>query len=280
MSKIIILFFIIIIFLGYLLGSKDGLKIKDNGNEEKRKDPVMGDYMKSIIDDIEENDKIQRSIEMFNLRERKSLKEYLKMKINSKNALKNLKEVHIKPKYNENFVAKYNANIERLVNIKRPLFGGAYCMNNVETICKMAFEVYFGQPFVKVRPGWLRNPLTGYPLEIDGFNENIVLKVKHGIKNGIKHGIKKGLGFEYQGPTHYEWPNYLQKKPKTREAFDKGVQRDKDKARICREKGIVILEIPYLIKNDQIPLFIFNSLDDLGYTPLPFNQVLINAQIG
>ena len=55
-----------------------------------------------------------------------------------------------------------------------------------EEKCRAVFEQLTGLKFPKLRPDWLRNPKTGYTLELDGYCEEIA------------------IAFEYQGKQHYE----------------------------------------------------------------------------
>src|SRR5207253_2234671 len=106
----------------------------------------------------------------------------------------------------------------------------------------------FKKQFIHTREiDWLINPLTGYHLELDCYNEELA------------------VALEYQGITHYKWPNYLQNKPNTRYAFEKAINRDKIKRQLCKDNNVFLIEIPFTIKNDDIPTYIFNVLDYNNY---------------
>ncbi|MEK7070534.1 MAG: hypothetical protein AAB966_01895, partial [Patescibacteria group bacterium] len=62
-----------------------------------------------------------------------------------------------------------------------------------ERACRDAVEDIFGKEFPSVRPGWLINPETGYPLELDCYNADLKLAI------------------EFQGSQHYEFPNRYHK---------------------------------------------------------------------
>jgi hypothetical protein len=87
-----------------------------------------------------------------------------------------------------------------------------------EQITRKIFEKTYGVPFKKLRPDFLKTEKAGR-LELDGYNSEL------------------GLAFEYQGPYH--------RRPAQ-------IKRDKIKAQICLEKGIKLIEIPY-IKNPWPP---------------------------
>jgi hypothetical protein len=114
-----------------------------------------------------------------------------------------------------------------------------------ERIVRAHFEQLFGKPFPRVRPKWLRNT-TGVPLELDGFCESL------------------RLAFEHQGGQHYREVKH----------FGEGVhravkQRDSRKRALCRERGVVVIEIPELMRVLDVPdlrAFILRECDALGIT--------------
>ncbi len=87
-------------------------------------------------------------------------------------------------------------------------------------------ESYFKKPFIKARPYFLNNDVTGgkYNLEIDCYNEELK------------------LGVEYNGRQHYEYVPFFHS---SREAFYNQKYRDKLKQIYCAERGIKLIEIPY-----------------------------------
>jgi len=103
-----------------------------------------------------------------------------------------------------------------------------------EDRCRNFLESVFEVPFTKCRPDFLKNPLTQKKMELDGFNPSIPTSI----------GI--GLAFEYNGPQHYL---FTPKFHKTVEDFEEQLVRDKHKRQICKEKGIMLLTIPYTVTN-------------------------------
>ena len=92
-----------------------------------------------------------------------------------------------------------------------------------ENWVRMIFEQLFeGYEFKTCRPKFMRNPSTGRPLELDGFNA--ILK----------------LAFEYQGIYHYVAPD---KKPET---LLKQQNRDALKKELCKAAGITLIEVPQI----------------------------------
>lgn len=111
-----------------------------------------------------------------------------------------------------------------------------------EELCRKVFEDYFDDYFPTCRPNFLTNPLTGRPLELDGFNASL------------------NLAFEYQGIQHRKFPNPFHK---TKREFEKQVERDNFKRKRLEELGIDLIEIPDTIPYNQIEKSIKNALAEL-----------------
>lgn len=103
-----------------------------------------------------------------------------------------------------------------------------------ERQCYEVLYDYFGFPFVKARPFWLRNPMTGYPLEIDFYNEEYK------------------LGFEYQ-EAHHEYNNNVR-------------YRDKIKVRVCKILGIHLYHIPDTTDKDKLKQIITGMIEGRTFT--------------
>lgn len=118
--------------------------------------------------------------------------------------------------------------------------------NNVmEEECRKIFEDIFGVEFVSIRPDWLKNPETKRNLELDGYNPN------------IKSSIGTGVAFEYNGSQHsYFNPHFH----KSHGHFIAQVRRDQYKRKICKQKGIVLISIPYHISKEGLSTFIRTEL--------------------
>jgi hypothetical protein len=87
---------------------------------------------------------------------------------------------------------------------------------------KEAIVAKTGIKFYKIRPNWLLNRVTGNLLELDMYN------------------AKLKLAIEYNGPQHYEYPNWFHF---TEQYFINQVRRDVLKARLCRERGVHLITI-------------------------------------
>jgi len=92
-----------------------------------------------------------------------------------------------------------------------------------ERLVRTYFEQMFGRAFPRVRPKWLRN-VTGLPMELDGYCEELA------------------LAFEHQGPQHYR---------RSGGSFTTNIEqiqkRDRLKRRLCKRRGIALIEIPNLL---------------------------------
>lgn len=113
-----------------------------------------------------------------------------------------------------------------------------------ELKCRETLERLFSRPFDKIRPDSLRNPIdTDANLELDCYNDELKLAV------------------EYNGIQHYKYTPYFHK---TKETFHNQKYRDYIKRQLCRENGICLIEVPYTVKNDEIPEFLRRELIKRG----------------
>lgn len=98
-----------------------------------------------------------------------------------------------------------------------------------ETICKNVLENIYNKPFIKVRPDFLRNPLTGENLELDCYNEELK------------------LALEFNGDQHYFFT------PEFHKSYsDLYYQKCKDdyKKIACKNNGIKLIIITYTTIDD------------------------------
>jgi len=99
--------------------------------------------------------------------------------------------------------------------------------SNGERKCREVLEDLYGVPFPK-ESNMFRNPVTGRFLELDGVNKDM------------------RLAFEYQGKHHY---NDL-----------KQAQRDVIKRRLCDERNIYLIPVPWKIPTKKIEGFLAGLL--------------------
>jgi hypothetical protein len=96
-----------------------------------------------------------------------------------------------------------------------------------------------GYTFIKKKHSFLRNPKTNYPLELDGYCEELM------------------IALEYNGIQHYVWPNFYHSKV---EDFFSQRDRDQIKEDICKKRNICLIRIPYTVSILRIPLAIYAKL--------------------
>jgi hypothetical protein len=111
--------------------------------------------------------------------------------------------------------------------------------SKLEWKSKIILESIFKRPFVRVRPDFLANPVTGKNLEIDLYNEELK------------------LGFEINGDQHYRFIPYFQK---NHEAFRNQQYRDEIKKMKCAQQGITLIEIPYKVGEKNLKEYIVKQL--------------------
>lgn len=111
---------------------------------------------------------------------------------------------------------------------------------------RRVLEAIFRKPFKKARPNFLLNPVTGgtNALELDCYNAEL------------------NIAAEYNGEQHYKYIPFMHK---NKEAFLNQKYRDDMKYRICKEKGIDLIIIPYTVKINNIYSYITDQLRYMGY---------------
>jgi hypothetical protein len=109
-----------------------------------------------------------------------------------------------------------------------------------ENRCKEIFERLFNKEFPSVRPSFLKNPVTGHNLELDGYNEELQ------------------LAFEYNGKQHSAYvPHFHRAGPKE---FIYQTKKDAYKSKICKMRGIELIQIPHYIHFDNLESYIIKNL--------------------
>lgn len=106
-----------------------------------------------------------------------------------------------------------------------------------EKTCAQTLMTLFDIPFVSVRPSWLCNSETGRNLEIDCYNEDLM------------------LGVEYNGEQHYKPTKFGDS---TQVAQQK--KRDRLKRDLCCVQGVLLIVVPYTVKLQDIPCYIVERI--------------------
>ena len=96
-----------------------------------------------------------------------------------------------------------------------------------------------GAGFMKIRPSWLKNPLTGKCMELDCYSKDLSIAV------------------EYNGVQHYEWPNFTNM---SRDDFYKQKARDELKERLCIKEDVCLIRVPYTTRLADIGVFLYCKL--------------------
>ncbi len=112
-----------------------------------------------------------------------------------------------------------------------------------ETRTRIIFEKLFDVKFDTIRPDFLKNPESGYNLELDGFN------------------VTKNIAFEVQGIQHSRYSSYFHR---TRSKFIEQIRRDIYKEYICKKCGIVLIVIPFNVKLRNLEQYIICKIRRTG----------------
>jgi hypothetical protein len=108
-----------------------------------------------------------------------------------------------------------------------------------ERTCREILQGWYRCSFPNCRPSFLRNPETGYPLELDCYNEDLKIAV------------------EYNGIQHYVWPNWTNQ---SREQFIAQVRRDELKVNLCDLNGVYLITVPYNVPHEKIKDYLWYYL--------------------
>lgn len=117
-----------------------------------------------------------------------------------------------------------------------------YGRHHNENMARQHLEMLLGQQFPKVRPEWLKNPMTGRRLELDMYCEELTLAV------------------EYDGAQHSFYVPHFHG---SQEAFRQQQQRDTIKETICAQKNVHLLRIPYNIPEDHLGSYLEGALNTI-----------------
>jgi len=110
---------------------------------------------------------------------------------------------------------------------------GTWCPHCIiyfnQEFCRLYLSKLFNAEFLKIRPAWLKNPKTGWNLELDGYCSELK------------------LAFEYNGRQHYEAISFCSSltQEQINDNFEQQKERDKLKIKLCKENGVKLIVIPY-----------------------------------
>ena len=119
---------------------------------------------------------------------------------------------------------------------------GSWCpvcsTGSSERIIQNIFEQMFGKPFPKKKPTWLINR-RGNRMELDGYCRELK------------------LAFEYNGLQHYKQNSFFHQKGHT---LSQQKADDARKKRLCGDKGVCVIVVPYTVSMQEAPAYIFKHL--------------------
>lgn len=114
-----------------------------------------------------------------------------------------------------------------------------YPISREEIILKELIEKITGKTFNKIRPDWIRHPITNTRLEIDMYNKDLK------------------LGIEYQGPCHYKVCTFLDM---NEDNLLETKFRDKHKKETFDNRQELLIQVPHYLKGNLKIIYIIKSL--------------------
>lgn len=126
-----------------------------------------------------------------------------------------------------------------------------------ERLCRHYFEQLTSSEFLSVKPEWLLNK-NGNRIELDGLCEEL------------------SLAFEHQGKQHYQKIDHFNRRTET---LRWRLESDDLKRKICKERSITLIEVPYWVETKDLPEWIASEIHSkrpdikLAVTPLPLSYL-------
>jgi len=73
------------------------------------------------------------------------------------------------------------------------------------------------------------------------------------------------IGVEYNGAQHYKYNEFMHQQ--SRDKFQNQQYRDHMKQTLCQQHGIHLITVPYRVKPNDIPHFLYNELKHRNLLP-------------
>lgn len=93
--------------------------------------------------------------------------------------------------------------------------------------CEILEDIVQEEVHSNIKPKWLKNPKTGYPLELDCYYEKLKIAI------------------EYQGPHHYKLVKKFHKNGL--ESLKEVKEKDRIKKELCKQQGVRLICVPYIV---------------------------------
>jgi len=113
--------------------------------------------------------------------------------------------------------------------------------------CTNIFESIFHTKFPSVRPSFLKNPVTGQNLELDGYCASLK------------------LAFEYDGSQHSSYNPHFHKGGPSEFLYQ--VKKDDYKTKKCKLENINLVRIPHYIHISNLKSYIIRELKRINRMP-------------
>ena len=122
-----------------------------------------------------------------------------------------------------------------------------------ENECRRIMQELTGRKFYKVRPDFMKDPVTGYFLELDCYNEELKLAI------------------EYNGRQHEEYNSFMHQGSKDK--FRNQQYRDYLKKDLCSKNNVYLIVVPSKVKLRDLHGYLMQELE-------PYLREKLNVSLG
>lgn len=110
-----------------------------------------------------------------------------------------------------------------------------------ENECRRIMQELTGRKFYKIRPDFMKDPVTGHFLELDCYNDDLKLAV------------------EYNGRQHEEYNSFMHQGSKDK--FRNQQYRDYLKKELCKKNNVYLIVVPSKIKLRDLHSYLMTELE-------------------